>query len=154
MTEPSLSKLREAFKAAPFITSLGMELESVAAGRCQTSLRLQPHHLQQNGVVHAGVLATMADHTAGAAAWSVVPAGAYPLTVEFKINLLRATTGPALQCRSQVLKAGRSIVVAESEILAPADGKEMLVAKATVTLAVVTSAGHGKNGADRCDTTH
>lgn len=139
MTSTSVDALREAFRAAPFIASLGLELESVAAGCCHTSLRVLPHHLQQNAVVHAGVIATMADHTAGAAAWSALPAGSYPLTVEFKINLLRATTSPVLQCRSQVLKAGRNIVVAESEIFSVSDDKEELVAKAMVTLAVLAS---------------
>lgn len=148
MTARSLEDLRAAFTAAPFIASLGMDLESLSAGHCRTSLRVGRHHLQQNGVVHAGVLATMADHTAGAAAWSVLAAGSHPLTVEFKINLLRTASGPTLQCRSQVLKAGRAIVVAESEIFALVDGKESLLAKATVTLAVVTSEGSQKSGAD------
>lgn len=147
MADPSLAELRAVFRAAPFIAHLGMELESVSAGQCRTSLRVEQHHLQQNGVVHAGVLATMADHTAGAAAWSVLPAGARPLTVEFKINLLRAASGPTLQCDSRVLKAGRAIVVVESEVTAPSDGKESLVAKATVTLVVATAEGSRTSGA-------
>ena len=77
MTDAPLDVLREIFKAAPFIASLGIELDAVSHGQCQTSLRLRPDHLQQTGVVHAGVVATIADHTAGGAAGSVLQRGSY-----------------------------------------------------------------------------
>ena len=89
MIEAPLDVLREIFRSAPFIRQLGIELEAVAHGQCHTTLRIRSDHLQQNGLVHGGVVATMADHTAGGAAASVLGAGSYPLTVEFKINLLR-----------------------------------------------------------------
>jgi len=130
---------RRLFKAAPFIERLGVELEAVSAGYCQTSLAVRPDHLQQNGVVHAGVIATLADHTAGGAAASVLGAGAYPLTAEFKINLLRPAKSDRLACRARVLKAGRTLVVAESDVVCADGAGEVLVAKAIVTLAVVAN---------------
>jgi uncharacterized protein (TIGR00369 family) len=136
MSEPSVDVFREIFKAAPFIAHLGIELESVARGECHTSLRLRPEHLQQNGVVHAGVVSTIADHTAGGAAASVLERGSYPLTVDFNISLLRAATGERLTCRARVLKSGRTLVVAESEVFAGGGAEPELVAKARVTLAV------------------
>jgi len=57
--------------------------------------------------------------------------------VEFKINLLRPAKGESLRCRAKVLKPGKTISVAESEVYAVADGKETLVSKATITLAVL-----------------
>ncbi len=54
--------------------------------------------------VHAGVQATIADHTAGGAATTLIDKGQFVLTVEFKINLLRVTRGDSLLCRAQVLK--------------------------------------------------
>lgn len=90
--------------------------------------------------MHAGVIATLADHTAGGAAASVLDAGTYPLTAEFKINLLRAASSDRLTCRARVLKAGRTLIVAESEVFAGDGDDEVLVAKAMVTLAVVRNA--------------
>ena len=136
MTEPSLDVLREIFNAAPFIASLGIELESATHGECRTVLRLRPDHLQQTGVVHAGVIAAIADHTAGGAAGSVLNRGFYPLTIEFKINLLRPASGDRITCHSRVLKAGRSVIVAESDVFASMEGGEVLAAKAIVSLAV------------------
>jgi uncharacterized protein (TIGR00369 family) len=79
----------------------------------------------------------MADHTAGGAAGTLVRSNERVLTAEFKIDLLRPALGDRLRCRSTVLKAGRTLIVAESEVHAVRDGKEKLVAKATVTLAPV-----------------
>jgi uncharacterized protein (TIGR00369 family) len=44
---------------------------------------------KQHGLIHAGVLTTMADHTSGCAARSVVGLEHDVITVEFKINFLR-----------------------------------------------------------------
>jgi uncharacterized protein (TIGR00369 family) len=126
------------FTSAPFIADLGIRLDSVGRGVCTTVLPLENRHLQQDGFVHAGVQATMADHTAGAAAASLVRTGQYVLSAEFKINLLRAAKGERLICRAKVLKAGAQLTVAESEVFCVASGEERLVSKATVTLAVIT----------------
>lgn len=147
MIDAPLDVLQKIFKAAPFINHLGIELSSVAPGECHTTLALRQDHLQQNGVVHAGVIATMADHTAGGAAGSVLGSRAYPLTVEFKINLLRAASGDHLTCHARVLKSGRTLVVAESEVFAGTDGEGLLVAKAMVTLAVIANEERPATGA-------
>ncbi len=126
------------FRSAPFTSELGLRLESVGQGTCTSVLELQGRHLQQDGFVHAGVQATMADHTAGGAAATLLRKGQYVLTAEFKINLLRAAKGERLICRSKVLKAGAQLTVAESEVFCVASGEERLVSKATVTLAVIS----------------
>lgn len=123
------------FDEAAFIREVEIVLSDLGPGWCETKLEVQPKHLQQTSFVHAGVLATMADHTAGAAGTTMIDASDYLLSVEFKINLLRAARGPELRCRAQVIKAGRRISVVESDVFSTADAK--LVAKATVTLAVL-----------------
>ncbi|CAQ71130.1 hypothetical protein RALTA_A3213 [Cupriavidus taiwanensis LMG 19424] len=60
--------------------------------------------------------ATMADHTAGAAASTILEAGQHVVTAEFKINLLRAVRSERLRCRADVLKSGRSIIVVEADV--------------------------------------
>jgi len=61
-------------------------------------LERTPRHLQQDGYVHAGVMATMANHTAGVATVTRVGDGETVLTTGFKIHLLcaeRTCTGQA-----------------------------------------------------------
>ena len=125
------------FSRAPFIGDLGVALSGLGPGWCESTLAVAPKHLQQDGYVHAGVQATIADHTAGGAAGTVARPGDLVLSVEFKINLLRPALGDRLRCRATVLRQGKTITVAESEVFARKDGEEKLVAKATVTLAHV-----------------
>lgn len=129
--------IRQLFNQAAFVADVGIQLEDIGPGWCETSLDLLPRHMQQDRFVHAGVQATMADHTAGAAAASLIAADELVLTAEFKINLLRPAQGERLRCRAQVLKPGSILTVAESEVFALLPGQETLVSKATVTLAVV-----------------
>jgi uncharacterized protein (TIGR00369 family) len=141
----SLEHARAIFAQAPFVVDLGIEPTAVAQGRVETRLALQPRHLQHTGQVHAGVVTTLADHTAGAAAQSVLPVGSFAITAELKISLLRATRGRALVCKGHVVKAGRALVFAEAEVFAEdACGAAVtLVAKLSATMAVV-QAGGGK----------
>ncbi|MBX7221749.1 MAG: PaaI family thioesterase [Blastocatellia bacterium] len=125
------------FQKAPFVQHLGIRLFEVERGRCSTGLELSDIHLQQDGFVHAGVLATLADHTAGGAGATLVAKDEAVLSVEFKINLLRPAVGKTLRCTAQVLKAGKRLTVVESEVFVAVDETEKLVAKAVVTLAIV-----------------
>jgi uncharacterized protein (TIGR00369 family) len=130
-------KASEIFRSAPFVAALGIELESIASGECVATLDLENRHLQQDGFVHAGVQATIADHTAGTAAATLMADGQIVLSVEFKINLLRAARGQKLLCRAKVLKPGRRFSVVESEVTCIDGDGARLVSKMTATMAYV-----------------
>ena len=126
------------FSDAPFICDLGMELLACAPGRCEAQLLLQPRHRQQNGFVHAGVQATLADHTAGCAAATLMAAEQVVLTMEFKIHLLRPGQGERLYCVAEVLRAGKRVSVVESSVYAEAaDSARQLIAKASLSMAIL-----------------
>ncbi len=129
--------IEKGFSDAPFIAHLGIELDDLGDGWCEASLGLQAWHLQQTSVAHAGVVATLADHCAGAAASTQLAEGEYVVSVEYKINLLRGAKGERLRCRAEVLKRGQSLTVVESEVFAEAGGKRELVAKLNATMAVL-----------------
>lgn len=136
--------VRRVFERATFVRDLGIEIASCAPGVCETTAAVVPRHAQQDGFVHAGVLATMADHTAGMAAGSLVGEGETILTFEMHVTFLRPARGDSLRCRGTVLKPGRTVTFAEAEVYCGAT----LVAKASVTLAVVPlgSAGTSSQG--------
>jgi len=106
-------------------------------GVFRSELHVEECHRQQDGFIHAGVMATMADHTAGYSAFTTVPDGIQILTIEFKINFLRPAFGDSLVCRSRVIREGRRVIVAESEVSDVRLDKEVPVAKAMVTLMAV-----------------
>jgi len=110
---------------------------SLKPGKFITQLKIEKHHFQQDGFAHAGVIATMADHTAGYAAYSLVPQSQRILTIEYKINFLQPATGEFLECRAWVLKPGKQILFTEAEVYSIEGKAETLVAKALHTMASV-----------------
>ncbi len=115
----------------------GFEVDKVEYGLFETRLQVRPEHTQQDSFVHAGVISTMADHTAGYAAFTTVSDQFRILTIEFKINFLNPAIGDTLLCRSKVLKEGRTIIIAESEIFSMEREQEKMISKAMVTLMAV-----------------
>jgi uncharacterized protein (TIGR00369 family) len=136
-----ISKRRAAFLAADysrgFIEHCQIKAEIVKRGYFQSRVRIQDHHRQQDGFIHAGLMATMADHTAGYAAFSTVSEEFQILTIEFKVNFLKPAYGDALVCRSKVIREGAQIIISESEVFDVKGDAEKLVAKALVTLMAV-----------------
>jgi uncharacterized protein (TIGR00369 family) len=92
--------------------------------------------MQHTGQAHAGVVATMADHTMGAAAQTLARAGQWDMTAELKTSVLRPARGERLVCEGHVIKAGRNISFTEAEVYAEAGGERTLVAKASATMAL------------------
>ena len=135
--------------AQGFIADLGFEAVHYERGALISRIRILPRHRQQDHYIHAGVLATMADHTAGYAAFSLVSEDYRILTIEFKINFLRPAYGRELICKSRILREGGQILTGESEVFDQRSGEEILVAKALVTLMAVHKSKIKKVGSDR-----
>jgi uncharacterized protein (TIGR00369 family) len=131
-----LDTLRAFFRSAPFMADLGVEPTAVEPGRVRTELLIAKRHGQHTGVVHAGVIAALADHTMGAAAQTLAADGHWVLTAEFKTSLLRGARGDRLTCEAWVVKPGRQVSFTEAEVYAVAGGERRLVAKASGTMAV------------------
>jgi uncharacterized protein (TIGR00369 family) len=138
MTKKKISKkekdvvaaVRERMQRGGAIQLLGFDVERVEVGRAEFILDILPKHKQLHGVVHGGILASLADTTAAIAAYSAVPNGTAIATVEMKINFLEPVQDGRIRAVARVLRAGRNFVVTECEILT-GDGK--LAAKALLT---------------------
>ncbi len=132
--------IEQGFRDAPFVAHLGIELQNIGPGWCEARLDVQEWQMQQTGVVHAGVMATLADHCAGAAAFTQLSPGEFVVTAEFKLNLLRGARGPRLHCRAEVLKPGQTLTVVEAMVYAEREARRELVAKLNATMAVIRPA--------------
>jgi uncharacterized protein (TIGR00369 family) len=134
-------RLQAIFEQAAFVRDVGIELVSVSPGVCETRVVLAPRHFQQDDVVHAGVAATTADHTAGAAAATLISADERVLTSSFTIQLLRPGRGAVLTCRAHVLRAGRALSSVQSDVYV--DGVHTATMLATIA---VVAEGRLKQG--------
>ncbi len=132
-----LPAVQRFFDQAPFIVDLGVQAVAAGAGTVTTVLSIEPRHFQHTGQVHAGVMATLADHTMGAAAQTQAPAGHWVITAELKTSLLRPAQGERLVCEAVVIKAGLRLSFTEAEVYAASQGQRKLVMKASATMALV-----------------
>jgi len=117
----------------------GIRAGEISEGTFNSILNVRSEHKQQDGFVHTGVIATMADHTAGYSAYTKVPKNIRILTIEFKINYFKPAIGNMVICKSKVVNKGKTFLVAESDIYIVSEDAESQVSKAIVTLAAVPS---------------
>lgn len=135
---PVDQRIRASFAKQGLMRTLGATLGNVAAGQVDVLLQPKPEVSQQHGFVHAGAVSAIADSAAGYAALSLMPAGRGVLTTEFKINLLAPAAGKCIIARGKVVKAGRTLTLAQAEVFAEDDtGKERLIAFLTATLMAI-----------------
>lgn len=120
-----------------FTSTIGLVPVSLTAGKFITRVKVEKQLCQQDGFAHAGLIAGMADHTAGYAAFTLVPESHRILTVEFKISYLRPAAGEWLECRARVVKPGRQILFVEAEVYSIRKSVKTLVAKSSYTMASV-----------------
>ena len=130
-------RVRASFAKQGLMRTLSAALESVAPGLVEIALISGPAVSQQHDFVHAGALAAIADSAAGYAALSLMPPGTGVLTTEFKINLLAPAAGDRILARGRVIKAGRTLTLAQTEVFSQTAGQEKLVALLTAKLIAV-----------------
>lgn len=114
--------------------SMQIALARVEPGLVELTMPYQTAFTQQHGFVHAGVISTALDSACGYAAFSLMPAEAAVLSVEFKVNLLAPAKGDSFRFLAQVLKPGRTITVVEAKAYAISDEQEKLVASMNGTM--------------------
>lgn len=126
--------VRSSFARQTAMATLGVTLLDVAPGSIRASLAYSPALAQQNGYLHAGVLASLADSACGYAALTLAPAGADVLAVEFKISLLRPARAPRFEARARVLRPGRTLTYCECAVFGLSETGEDLVATMLSTI--------------------
>jgi uncharacterized protein (TIGR00369 family) len=110
--------IKRSFAGQSIMSLLGAQLNLVAPGLVEIVLPYRSDLTQQHGHLHAGVVTTIADSAAGYAAYTLMPAGSEVLSVEFKVNLLRPARGKSFLARAEVIKPGRTLTVARSNVFA------------------------------------
>lgn len=136
-------RIRRKLLRQHFMHHIGADLSRIEPGRVEAELSLRQEHQQHSGFAHGGLVATMADLVAGFAAVTLVPEGTGVVTVELKTSYLHPGVGSRLRAVGWVLKAGRRLHFCESEVWCD----ELLIAKATATMAVVEPAQNPAPGA-------
>lgn len=130
-------RVRDSFARQAAMTLIGATLTRVEPGRCEIELPVREELTQQHRFVHGGVVGMIADSAGGYAAFTLMPADAGVLTVEFKINMLAPAKGERLLARGEVLKPGRTLSIVRADVWALEGGRETLIAAIQQTLMVM-----------------
>jgi uncharacterized protein (TIGR00369 family) len=131
------ARIQASFDKQGLMRTLGASILRIAPGAVDIALPASPSVSQQHGFVHAGAVAAIADTAAGYAALSLMAPGAGVLTTEFKINLVAPAAGERIVARGRVIKAGRTLTLAQTEVFSETAGEERLVALLTGTLMTI-----------------
>jgi len=116
--------------AAPVAELVGFRPTSVEAGKAVFELQAGPQHRNPMGTLHGGILCDVADAAMGVAYASTLADGESFTTLELKINFLRPFRDGKIIATARVVKAGRTIGLAECDVT-DADGR--LIARAMST---------------------
>jgi uncharacterized protein (TIGR00369 family) len=129
--------VRQVTALTGFTHHAGVEVLSAEPGRVTLSVARKPELLQFNGFFHGGVVSGLADHAAGAASTTALPAGKIAVTVDLHVNFLAPADGASLVAKARMLQVGSTICVATVEVVTASAAGDKLCAVAHATLRVV-----------------
>ncbi len=128
------ARVRDSFNRQPAMHLIGATLTMVKPGLCEVEMPRKPEVTQQHGFVHGGIVGMIADSAAGYAAYSLFPADATVLTVEYKMNLMAPADGDRMLARAQVTRHGRTLTIVAFDVFAEKSGKLLHCATGLATM--------------------
>jgi uncharacterized protein (TIGR00369 family) len=123
----------------PIALLLDMWLTSVAVGRVVFECRPDESVYNPIGVIHGGLVCTLADSVAGCAVQTTLEPGYGFTSIDITVNYLRPVTlaSGLLVATGEVTKPGRRVALATAEVV---DGSGKTVASATSNCLVIPPA--------------
>ena len=123
----------EGIVQSAFSELIGCRLQRLDNGVAEVALSLQEHLRNRGGKLHGGALFSLVDIAMGLACSSAHGFDQQSVTLECKINYLRAVSEGDVLCIARVLHAGRRTLVVDADVLQG----DKLVAKAQGTFSVL-----------------
>ena len=112
-------------------------LDEIDVGVTAGWLKINEIHKQQKGLVHGGVIATVADIVAGFSAYTLVSENDNVVTGEIKISYMRPVKGNKLYAKGWVIRQGKRINFCEAEVWTINDEEKVMVAKASTSMITI-----------------
>lgn len=135
------ARVRESFRRQTHMATLGATIVFIAPGAVHLAFPFDAQFCQQNGFLHAGAIASVADSANGYAAYTLTPPDTDVLAVEFKINLLAPARGEGFLACGRVLRPGRTLTVCQADVYATGTTERILIATMLSTLIVRPTGG-------------
>ncbi|HLY18587.1 MAG TPA: PaaI family thioesterase [Bryobacteraceae bacterium] len=126
----TFEKLQRFLQEIPFNNHVGIRLVRLYQDGVSLECRLRPELMNGSGVLHGGVIATVADVAVGMALSRHSGRPRAGATVELKINYLRPVAQGKITARSHLVKVGKLLCCGRVEIF---DAEKRAVAAALIT---------------------
>jgi uncharacterized protein (TIGR00369 family) len=130
-----LAELRERLHSSEFYRWAHIELADAQSGLVEVAFAAGPQHVNLQGLVHGGMIATLADTAMGLAVRTVLEPGRRHVTVQLGIEFLAPGRPGRIVAQGRSLKIGRQLGFAEADVM-NADGR--LLARAHSTISVTS----------------
>ena len=117
----------DGYDAFPLQSFLDFDVRDGPDGAVVAFLEVDDRHLNPNGIVHGGVVFTLADTAMGRATMAVLVDGQICASIEVSVRYLRPIPGGRLVATASVLRAGRRIVHLECGITVDGDDRPVAV---------------------------
>jgi len=125
------SDLRDVMpRIVPYWQVLGLELKEVEAGRAVFEAVARPE-LMQNGTLHGGVLASIADSACAVAAISRIFPDNYATTINLQVAYLKPVSAGRFRAVGRCVRAGKQVLFSQAEVF---DERGALVCSASSQL--------------------
>lgn len=131
--EALVEELRERLRDRPFYRWSGIELVDARPGEVEVAFDAGPEHVNLQGLVHGGMLATLADTAMGLAVRTTLEPGRRHVTVQLGIEFLSPGRQGRIVARGRSVKVGRQLGFAEADVV---DDRGRVLARARSTLSV------------------
>ncbi|HXY73106.1 MAG TPA: PaaI family thioesterase [Actinomycetota bacterium] len=134
LDQKALETLRRHVESSAFHAWAGFELVSVEVGIVEMALDLEPHHLNPGGILHGGMVATLADTAIGLAVRSALPPDRTHVTAQLNVHFLEKVGGGRVRALGRAVRVGGRMGYGEGDVV-DEDGR--LVARASGTFIVL-----------------
>lgn len=121
-----------------YMQFLGFDITKILPGHIEGILPFKKIHEQQNGFLHGAVTSALCDMACGFAAYSLVKSGDQVFTVEIKVSYFKPGIAEHYFALGKVIKPGKKFHFCEAEIYAGLSQENVLIAKASSTMAIVS----------------
>jgi uncharacterized protein (TIGR00369 family) len=122
-----------------FMRHIGFDLVTIEPGYIEGRAPLSAFLTQQDGFVHGGVTATVADIVCGFAAFSLVREEEHVVTGDLNLSFLAPGRGDSVFAKGYVLKPGKRLNFCEGEVYTEDQEKgDTLIAKISTTMTKFT----------------
>lgn len=122
----------------PFAEQLGMTIEELSPDRVVAQLAWQPGLCTMSGIVHGGVLMSLADTTGAIAAFLGLAEGQTTTTITSTTHMFRPVSAGTIRAVAVPLHRGRTTATIQTSIF---DDKDRLVSQTTQVQAIRSPQG-------------